>query len=116
MASRPTTTKRFIAEIYEGHSDCAVIVPFDPAVAWGSATSARRIGYGKHVGHAVLGTINGESFESWIWFYFKQWRMVVAAEVLKAAGVAPGDTGKIAVRAHPQPESVAKYKPGPRRR
>jgi hypothetical protein len=53
--------KRFVAELYQGHSDCAVIVPFDPARAWGS--EPRRIGYGKHVGHAVRGTVDGEPFE-----------------------------------------------------
>lgn len=27
--------KRFTAELYQGHSDRAVIVPFDPAEVWG---------------------------------------------------------------------------------
>lgn len=54
--------KRFTAEIYEGHSDCAVIVPFDPAKVW--KTTPKRIGYGKHVGHAAQGTVEGEPFES----------------------------------------------------
>lgn len=106
--------KRFTAEVYEGHSDCAVLVPFDPAQVWES--TPRRIGYGKHVGHAVQGTIDGKPFESWIWFYFREWRMVIADRVLQAIGAAPGDTVKLAVRPHPKPETVAPYKPGTKRR
>ena len=106
--------KTFTAEIYEGHSDCAVIVPFDPAKVW--KTKPHRIGYRKYAGHAVRGTINGEPFESWIWFYFHEWRMVIADQVLMAVRAAPGDAVKIPVRPHPRPEAVAPYKPGPKRR
>ena len=106
--------KRFTAEVYEGHSDCAVLVPFDPAEEW--KTKPVRIGYGKHVGHAVRGTIGGVPFESWIWFYFHEWRMVVPDPVLAAAGLSPGDRAKVAVRPHPRPEAVARYRPGPKRR
>jgi hypothetical protein len=102
--------KRFTSEIYEGHSDCAVFVPFDPAQEWNSVP--RLFGYRKHVGHAVSGTINGQPFESWIWFYFKEWRMVIDAAVLRAAGLKAGDKAKIAVRPHPKPEAMAPYKPG----
>jgi hypothetical protein len=35
--------------------------------------------------------------------------------VLAAAGVAPGDEVRVAVRPHPQPESVAPYRPGGKR-
>ena len=106
--------KRFTAEIYAGHSDCAVLVPFDPAQAWKSTPC--RIGYGKHVGHAVRGTVNGEPFESWIWFYFHEWRMVIDDAVLAAIRAKPGDAVKITVRAHPTPTSVKPYEPGPKRR
>jgi len=106
--------KTFTAELYAGHSDCAVIVPFDPAALW--KTKPRRIGYRKYEGHAVRGRIAGQPFESWIWLYFHEWRMVIADEVLAAAGVAPGDSVKLAVEPHPAPESVPPYKPGPKRR
>jgi len=106
--------KRFRAELYEGHSDCAVIVPFDPALAWKS--KPQRIGYRKYVGHAVRATVDGEPFESWIWFYFHQWRMVVPDAVLEAIGAAPGDSLQLTVRPHPDPASVAPYEPGPKRR
>ena len=107
-------TKQFTAEIYEGHSDCAVIVPFDPVQAW--KTTPKRIGYGKHTGHAVEGSIDGVPFEGWIWFYFHEWRMVVPDAVLSAIGAAPGTAVKVVVRPHRDPESVAPYEPGPRRR
>lgn len=106
--------KTFTAELYAGHSDCAVIVPFDPAKAW--KTKPRRIGYRDYVGHAVRGTVDGEPFESWIWFYFHEWRMVIGDAVLATLDVAPGDAVKIAVGPHPKPDSVAPYKPGPKRR
>lgn len=112
--ARKRRAKTFTAEIYEGHSDRAVIVPFDPSKAWG--TKPRRIGYRNHVGHAVLGNVGGKPFESWIWFYFREWRMVIADPILAAAGAAPGDAVKITVRPHPEPESVAPYEPGPKRR
>ena len=107
--------KRFTARLYEGHSDCAVLVPFDPSKTW-TAASPRKIGYGKHVGYAVSGKVNGAPFESWIWFYFHEWRMVIADSVLAAIGASPGDELKIVVKPHPKPESVAPYKPQAKRR
>jgi len=108
------TTRRFTAELYEGHSDCAVLVPFDPAKAW--RKKPRRIGYRNHVGHAVEGTVDGEPFESWIWFYFREWRMVVPDRALAEIGAAAGDRVKIAVRPHTEPELAPPYAPGRKRR
>ena len=105
--------QRFTAELYQGHSDRAVLVPFDPAKAWG--TQPRRIGYRKHTGHAVEGTVDGKPFEGWIWFYFREWRMVIPDAVLAASGAEPGETVKVAVRPHPAPETVAPYEPGAKR-
>jgi hypothetical protein len=105
--------KKFTAEIYAGHSDCAVIVPFDPAAVF--ETAPRRIGYRKHRGYAVRGTIEGHPFEGWIWFYFHQWRMVIPDPVLAAIDAGPGDEVQVAVRPHPESASVAPYQPGPRR-
>jgi hypothetical protein len=106
--------KRFAAELYGGHSDCAVLVPFDPGRAWNAKPV--RIGYQKHVGHAVRGTVDGEPFEGWIWFYFREWRLVIPDSVLAAIDAEPGDTLAIAVRPHPEPETVAPYRPGAGRR
>ena len=104
---------RFTAELYEGHSDRAVIVPFDPAEVWG--TTPRRIGYGKHTGHAVQGTVNGKPFEGWIWLYFREWRLVIPEAVLAVAKAKTGDKVKVAVRPHPAPEDVEPYRPGAKR-
>jgi hypothetical protein len=109
---RSVPLKRFTATLYEGHSDCAVLVPFDPSMTWNA--KPRRIGYGKHMGYAVQGTVNGKPFESWIWFYFREWRMVIADAVLAAAKAEPGDAVRIAVRLHPRPGTAAPYKPGAR--
>jgi hypothetical protein len=37
-------------------------------------------------------------------------------DALKAAGLGPGDTAKFAVSPHPDPDAVAKFVPGPKRR
>jgi hypothetical protein len=110
------TTKRFTAEIYQGHTtDCGVIVPFDAAKVWKTAKPLP-IGYRKHVGYAVRGTVNGKAFESWVFHYFHEWRMVVPEKALDAAGVGPEETAKFALSAHPDPESVKKFEAGPKRR
>lgn len=110
------TTKRFTGEVYAGHTtDCGVLVPFDPAKSW-KGSKPLPIGYRKHVGHAVRGTVNGQPFESWIFHYFHEWRMVVPAAALEAADVAAGESAKFAVRPHPDPESAPKFTPGPKRR
>jgi hypothetical protein len=107
------STKRFSAELYEGHSDCAVIVPFDPSKTWDVPT--HRIGYRKYQGYAVRGTASGKPFESWIWFYFHQWRMVIPDSTLAAIDAEAGKKVRVAVSPHPEPEAVAPYKPGPKR-
>jgi hypothetical protein len=108
--------KRFSAEVYEGHTtDCGVIVPFDPGRAW-KGSKPLPIGYQKHVGHAVKGTIEGKPFESWVFHYFHQWRMVVPGSALKAAGVGAGESARFALRPHPQPGTAGKFTPGPKRR
>jgi len=106
--------KRFTAEVYQGHSDCGVLVPFDPAAVWVDAVP-RRIGYGKHEGYAVQGTVQGQAFESWIWFYFHEWRMVLPEDVLDAAGIGPGDRALIRASPHPAPARVPPYRPGRKR-
>ena len=102
--------KRFTATLYRGHSDSAVIVPFDPGTLW--QLEPRRIGYRKYVGYAVRGRIAGVTFESWIWLYFHEWRMVIADAVLAKAKVEPGDAVTISVEPHAKPEQVAPYVPG----
>jgi hypothetical protein len=109
------SAKTFSAEIYQGHTtDCGVLVPFDPAKAW--KTEPRCIGYRSHMGHATLGKVGGEQFESWIFHYFHEWRMVVDGATLAKIGAGPGDTVKFTLRPHPRPEEVALFQPGPKRR
>lgn len=110
------TAKSFSAEIYAGHTtDCGAIVPFDPSKVWRSAPTLP-LGYRKHVGYAVRGTLEGEAFESWVFLYHKQWRLIVPGAAMKAAKLGPGDTAEFAVQPHPEPETAPKFKPGPKRR
>lgn len=49
--------KRFEAELFQGHEDAAVVVPFDPGEVWGGAPG--EIGCREHVGRAVRGELAG---------------------------------------------------------
>lgn len=110
------TNKRFSAELYAGHTqDCGVIVPFDPSKFW-KGIEQFPIGYRKLVGYAVRGTVNGHAFESWIFEYFRQWRMVVPNDALDAASLDAGDRAKFSVSPHEDPENAPKFTPGPKRR
>jgi hypothetical protein len=102
--------QRFEAEIYQGHSDRAVIVPFAPELVWSSVP--RRIGYRQHLGHAVLGTVDSHPFEGWIWPYAKQFRLVIPEPVMEAAGLDAGQRVEIVVEPHPDPSKVAPFHPG----
>ncbi len=107
--------KRFSAEVYQGHTtDCGAIVPFDPSREWKTA-ELLPIGYRKHVGYAVKGSLDGKPFESWVFHYFHQWRLIVPASALRAAGVGAGDRGRFVLGPHPEPDAVRKFTPGPKR-
>jgi hypothetical protein len=102
--------------VYQGHTtDCGVIVPFDPSKTW-KESKPLPIGYRKLVGHAVQGTIEGAPFESWIFHYFRQWRMVVPGPALDAANVAAGHQATFTVRPHPRPDEAPPFTPGPKLR
>jgi hypothetical protein len=102
--------QRFEAEIYRGHSDRAVHVPFAPEVVWGIAP--RRIGYRKHMGHAVRATVDGHPFEGWIWPYVRKFVLVIPDPVLDAASLDAGDVVELRVEPHPEPERVPPFRPG----
>jgi hypothetical protein len=90
----------FQAALYEGHDGtCAVHVPFDPKEVWDHAPSEIVIGRKQtpRQAHLVRGTVNGVSFESAIWFYFRNFVMIIEPAVTKRAKVAPGDTLEIVV-------------------
>ncbi len=87
-------TRRFRAEIETGHKGEAVIVPFDPAKAWG--TKSRRVpGYA--VGWLAKGTIAGVPFESFVGHRWGRFFILVPAEMQRAAGVKPGDVVDVVV-------------------
>jgi len=109
------TTKRFRAEIYAGHTtDCGAIVPFDASIAWKKA-DVLPIGYRKLAGYAVRGEVDGAAFESWVFLYHRQWRLIVPGHALAQAELGPGDEAAFTLRLHPKPESAAKFEPGPKR-
>ena len=90
----------FEAELYEGHDKtCAVHVPFDPNEIWGAAPDEIVIGRSKKArkAHRVSGSINGVPFESAIWFYFRNFVLIIEPAVRKRAKAKPGDTVEIVV-------------------
>lgn len=84
----------FEAQLYKGHDEtCAVHVPFDPREVWGDPRSDIVVGRSKKPrrAHRVRGTVNGVSFESAIWFYFRNFVMIIDADTRKRAKARPGD-------------------------
>lgn len=113
--TRHMRSQRFKAEVYAGHTtDCGALVPFDPAEKW-KGTQLLSIGYRKHDGYAVQGSVNGVPFESWVFFYFKQWRLIVPNPALDSAHVAVGEVASFTLRPHQHPEDNPKFTPGPKR-
>ena len=102
--------QRFEAEIYQGHSDRAVHVPFAPDVVWSGAP--RPIGYRKHLGHAVRATVDGHPFDGWIWPYARRFVLVIPDDVLARADRDAGDVVELVVEPHPAPENVPPFRPG----
>ncbi len=81
---------KFSAELFEGHKQVtAVIVPFDPEIAWNQkpiALDPRREGW------LVRGTVNKKKFEGWIGYRWSRFFIIIGPELREVAGVAVGDT------------------------
>jgi hypothetical protein len=86
--------RKFKAELQSGHQEDAVEVPFDPAETWGLAPV--RLWRGRK-GHAVLATLNGVSFETFIVARQRRCFMLVDEDIKQQAGVAVGDIVDITV-------------------
>lgn len=86
--------KKFKAEVMSGHKDCAVEVPFDPAIQWGLEPKALWRG---RRGHAVNAVVNGLGFESFIVPRQKKFFMLIDRETAKAAGISEGSVVEVAV-------------------
>lgn len=75
----PTSAKRrFSATVLSGHKGNAIEVPFDPASEWVLTPTSLRRG---RKGHRVIGTLDGERFESEIVARAKKhWLLINAPE------------------------------------
>jgi hypothetical protein len=85
--------RRFEAVVELGHKGCAIILPFDPASAWGARTR-----------HFVRGTLNGVAVEAEIGLRWKRHFAVVDDDLLSALRLAPGDVVAVAFAPRPQNE------------
>jgi hypothetical protein len=86
--------KNFKAELQSGHQEDAVEVPFEPAKIWGLAPV--RLWRGRK-GHAVLATLNGISFETFIVARQRRSFMLVDEDIKQQAGVSVGEIVAITV-------------------
>ena len=111
--------RRFRAEVEMGHKGAAVIVPFDPAKAWG--TAPKKV-LGEAIGHLVRGTVNGAPFEGFIGHRWGRFFILTDDALLRAAGAKPEDVVEVVVTpreggALPKPpRRTPKARRGPRGR
>ncbi|HTF90319.1 MAG TPA: DUF1905 domain-containing protein [Planctomycetota bacterium] len=97
----------FRAELQAGHKGPALIVPFDPALEWGSSpVEIESETYGVRPGHLVRGTLNGRAFEGWIGNRWGKNFILVDATLQRAAKLAIGDLVDVAIA--PRARSTAK--------
>jgi hypothetical protein len=82
-----TKSKRFTAEVEQGHKGCAVILPFDPDRTWGR--KERHFVTGTLAGHAV----DGEVGHRWGRFF-----VCVDDDLREALRLAPGDAVTVSLR------------------
>jgi hypothetical protein len=86
--------EQFSGVVLDGHKGAAVQMPFDPAARWGIAAGPLRPG---RRGHRVRGSLNGTAFESAIVPRSRAFWLLLDDAVLGAAGVAVGDTVRVAI-------------------
>ena len=88
----------FVAELLDGHTGPAVLVPFDPQDAWGAPPQkiANPV-YGQSSGHRVTGTMNGHPFDGWIGRRWGSFFLLVDAALRRAAGIAVGDQVRVVI-------------------
>ena len=91
-----TKVRKFRALVQQGHKGCAVEVPFEPIAAWGELPTEPV--YQRVRGVPVRGKAGAASFESWIIFRWKKHFLLLAEEVLNAAGVRAGEELQRAVQ------------------
>ena len=97
------SSKTFTAKLELGHKGCAVIVPFDPGVAWG--TRPVRIPHPRYrTGHLVKGTIDGVAFDGFIGYRWGRFFILVDEDVRRAAGAEPGDEVDVVIEPHAPPD------------
>jgi hypothetical protein len=99
MAARGKS-RRFKSVVELGHKGCAIILPFDPASAWG-----------RRPRHFVRGTLNGAPVEAEIGRRFGRHFTVVDDDLLAALRLEPGDVVAVAVRSRPRNELDAPKPP-----
>lgn len=78
-------TIRFATQVELGHKGCALVLPFDPAAAWG-----------RRARHFVRGTLNGVPVEAEIGKRWGRHFSCLDDDLLEALELRPGDTIAVA--------------------
>lgn len=94
MGVRRGLAARFSGVIVEGHKGYAIEVPFDPNERWGSPIALRP---GRR-GHRVTARLGTHTFESTVVGRSKKWWLVLGDDLLRDAGLAPGETVSVEIR------------------
>lgn len=84
-------TRRFEAAIEPGHKGCAIILPFDPATAWG-----------RRARHFVRGSFHGARYEAEVGHRWGRWFIVVGDDLLASLSLRPGDTARVTMTSRPR--------------
>jgi hypothetical protein len=92
--------RRFQAEVELGHKGCAIVLPFDPAAAWG-----------RRARHFVRGTLNGVPVEAEIGKRWGRHFSCIDDDLLEALGLAPGDVVAVEFRPRARNEFDAPQAP-----
>lgn len=91
--------RQFGAELQTGHKGAAVLVPFDPAKAWGTRpVRVASKAYGLRPGHLVRASLNGHAFDGWIGHRWGRFFILVDQDLRDAAGLEVGDTVEVVVK------------------
>ena len=86
--------RKFKGEVLAGHKQDAVEVPFDPAEVW--SAEPQPLWRGRR-GHRVKGSVNGETFQSFIVPRQNKHYLLIDRELEGRIGIEEGDTVGITI-------------------
>lgn len=86
--------ERFVGQVFSGHKEMAVEVPFDPRERWQSTAQSFRKGRRGHLVHCKL---NGAPFDSAIVARSRRFFVLVPVRIVMAESLGAGDTVEVEI-------------------